>query len=133
MTVLLADTALKEGTDYELSYTNNKNAGKAMVSITLKGSQSDEIRYLSFEITPRVIVPKVELSADKVLFNNKAQTPTVTVYDGSIVIDSGEYSVSYSNNTNVGTATVTVKDAPGGNYALKDAAAQFLIISDVKK
>ena len=40
----------------------------------------------------------------------------MTVKDGTTVIDPSEYSVTYSNNTNAGTATVTVYDNGGGDY-----------------
>ena len=40
----------------------------------------------------------------------------MTVKDGNNVIPPSEYSVSYSDNTNAGTATVTVTNKDGGNY-----------------
>jgi len=44
-----------------------------------------------------------------VTYNGLAQTPTVTVKDGSTTLTSGtDYTVAYSNNTNAGTATVTI-------------------------
>ncbi len=42
--------------------------------------------------------------------------PSVTVKVGSNVIPSSEYTVSYSDNVNVGTAKVRVTDNSGGNY-----------------
>ena len=54
--------------------------------------------------------------------------PAVTVKDGESVIPNSEYMVSYTNNTNVGTATVTVKDRDGGNYMLMEKNASFEII-----
>ena len=51
-----------------------------------------------------------------VTYNGLAQTPSVTVKDGSTTLTSGtDYSVAYSNNTNAGTATVTVTGK--GNYS----------------
>jgi hypothetical protein len=56
-----------------------------------------------------------------VTYNGSAQTPTVTVKDGSTTLTSGtDYIVSYSNNTNAGTATVTVTGM--GNYTGTKAA-----------
>ena len=50
-----------------------------------------------------------------VTYNGLAQTPTVTVKDGTTTLTSGtHYTVSYSNNINAGTATVTVTGM--GNY-----------------
>ena len=50
-----------------------------------------------------------------VTYNGLAQTPTVTVKDGTTTLTSGtHYTVAYSNNTNAGTATVTITGT--GNY-----------------
>lgn len=46
-----ADVVLSEGQDYELSYENNKNAGKATVIISGMGGYSGSITK-TFEITP---------------------------------------------------------------------------------
>ena len=51
-----------------------------------------------------------------VTYNGSAQKPTVTVKDGTTTLTvNTDYTVSYSNNTNAGTATVTVKGT--GNYS----------------
>ena len=43
--------------------------------------------------------------------------PTVTVKLGGKTLKGGtDYTVSYKDNTNAGTATVTVTDNDGGNY-----------------
>ena len=50
-----------------------------------------------------------------VTYTGLAQTPTVTVMDGTTTLTSGtDYTVAYSNNTNAGTATVTITGM--GNY-----------------
>lgn len=50
-----------------------------------------------------------------VTYNGSAQTPAVTVIDGTITLTNGtDYTVSYSNNISVGTATVTITGK--GNY-----------------
>ncbi len=59
--------------------------------------------------------PTIEV-ADAGTYDGKAKTPSVTVKDGDTVIPSNEYSVSYENNTNAGTATVKITDVAGGNY-----------------
>ena len=52
--------------------------------------------------------------------------PEVTVKDGDTVIPDTEYTITYSNNTGVGTATVTITDKDGGNYTVSGSAT-FLI------
>ena len=55
------------------------------------------------------------LSATSYIYDGKAKTPGVTVKDGTKTLVNGtDYSVKYSNNVNVGTATVTVTGK--GNY-----------------
>ena len=48
-------------------------------------------------------------------YTGSPQKPAVTVYVESKLY-TGLYDVSYANNTNVGTAEVTVQSAEGGNY-----------------
>ena len=50
------------------------------------------------------------------LYDGTDKTPTVIIKDDGAVVPSGEYTVSYSNHKNVGTATVTITDNEGGNY-----------------
>ncbi|MBP3578227.1 MAG: Ig-like domain-containing protein [Lachnospiraceae bacterium] len=47
-----------------------------------------------------------------------AITPSFKLMDGTVEIPVSEYSVAYSNNTNLGTATVTITDVTGGNYTV---------------
>lgn len=51
-------------------------------------------------------------------YDGNPKIPSVTVKDGETQIPSAEYEVSYENNTNAGTATVTITDAAGGNYSV---------------
>ena len=64
--------------------------------------------------------PTITLSDYSFEFTGKAITPTVvSVKDGETVIPAGEYTVSYSNNVNVGTnAALTITDKAGGNYTV---------------
>ena len=64
--------------------------------------------------------PSMELSPATNVYTGKALTPTVTLKDGDTgaVIPASEYTVSYSNNINIGTANIAIKDNPGGNYTV---------------
>lgn len=68
--------------------------------------------------TKTVSSPTITLSETSYVYDGSAKTPTVTVKDGTTVIPDTEYTVGYSNNTAVGTATVTITDNEGGNYAV---------------
>ena len=57
----------------------------------------------------------VTLSTARYTYNGKARKPVVTVNNGSTTLTNGtDYTVSYKNNTNAGTATAIV--AGKGNY-----------------
>ena len=52
---------------------------------------------------------KVSLSETSYVYDGKAKTPYVTVQDGEYILQNGvDYTVTYSNNVNAGTATVTI-------------------------
>ena len=70
-------------------------------------------------INPKTVNnPTITLSQDTYTYDGSAKEPTPTVKDGTTEILSTEYTVGYSNNTNAGTATVTIKDNTGGNYTV---------------
>ena len=89
-----------------------KDAGTYRAEITM-GNQSAWVIYAIKEKT--VTTPTIEVTTP-VTYNGTAQKPTVVVKDGANVILASEYSVSYADNINAGTATVTITDVAGGNY-----------------
>ncbi len=62
--------------------------------------------------------PDIRLSADNFAWDGTPKQPAVTVFDGTTEIPSGEYTVSYQNNTAPGTATVIITDKDGGSYTV---------------
>lgn len=89
-----------------------KDAGTYRAEITM-GNQSAWVIYAIKEKT--VTTPTIEVTTP-VTYNGAAQKPTVVVKDGANVILASEYRVSYADNINAGTATVTITDVAGGNY-----------------
>ncbi len=102
---------------------DDTNATKADDSGKYTVSYPDTVKG---DITPKNIAVTVELSGEGLkedggtyfyVYDGSAKTPDVTVKDaGGNIIPAGEYAVAYSNNINVGTATVTVTAKDGGNY-----------------
>ncbi len=79
----------------------------------------------------KIPYPKtITLSATKYTYTGKAITPTVTVKgsDGKVV-SSSNYTVKYTNNTNPGTATVTVTFK--GNYTGTKTLKFTLVLKQV--
>ena len=119
--------------EYTVSYINNTNAGTATVTITDK----EDGNYIvsgstTFTIAPKTVSdPTVTLSEDSYIYDGTAKEPTVTVKDGETIIPVDEYTVSYDDNTNVGTATVTIKDKEGGNYIVSGSTTFTINVKTV--
>ena len=100
--------------DYSISYKNNTNVGTATVTVTGKGNYTGS-KSTNFKINAKTLPSNPVLSATSYIYDGKAKTPGVTVKDGTKTLVNGtDYTVKYSNNVNVGTATVTVTGK--GNY-----------------
>ena len=57
----------------------------------------------------------IELSNASLVYDGKEQKPTVTVKDGeTVLVENTDYTLAYTNNVNVGTATITATGL--GNY-----------------
>lgn len=109
VTVKSGDVILSEGVDYTVSYASNVNAGTARVTITGKGNYPFSVLE-TFTITAKPLAGgKITTQYSAYTYSGKAIKPTVTVKDsaGKKVATSG-YSVSYSANTKVGLATITI-------------------------
>ena len=114
-TVTFGGKVLQEGKDYTISYRNNLNVGVTTVIATGMG---DYTGYTSknFTITKRAMAGGTVSVASSVSFTGSNITPSVTVKVAGRTLTSGtDYTVSYSNNKNVGTASVYVYGK--GNYS----------------
>ena len=69
------------------------------------------------DIPVRVLTnPTIILAEDDFVYDGSAKEPAITVKDGDVVVSANEYEVTYSSNTNAGTASVTVSDKADGDY-----------------
>ena len=106
-------STLVEGSDYEVVYTDNINAGTGRATVVGKGSCTGS-RYTTFRIA-RKSITSVTLEATYYTYDNTAKTPGVTVVAGDKTLTEDlDYTVSYADNVNVGTASVVVDGV--GNY-----------------
>lgn len=97
-----------------------KNAGSYIVYCKVKGdaNHSDsEISSVNVTIAPREITT-FALSASSFAYDGTEKKPAVTVTYNNTTVSSSEYTVSYTNNKNAGTATVTLTDKEGGNFKI---------------
>lgn len=104
---------------YTLSWENNTNAGTATVKVTMNSNAAYKGEATkTFTIKPKTITSSSAIQdiADQT-YTGSALTPAITVKDGETRLEEGttkDYTVIYSNNTNPGTAKVTV--VLRGNY-----------------
>ena len=107
VTVKLNGKTLKNGTDYTVSYSNNTKVGTAKVTITGKGNYTGLVSktYSIKNNFKKATVSGISTKA----FTGKNITQSITVkYNGKTLKKGTDYTVSYSNNKNIGTATVKI-------------------------
>ena len=120
--------ALESGTDYTYSYISNINAGTASIKVTGKGNFIGT-KTASFTILPLTVSEFVISEIAEQVYTGSAITPAVTVkYNGKVLTKGTDYSVSYSSNTNVGTAYISVTGK--GNYSGNSVASFDIIPAD---
>ncbi len=134
-------TRLRRGTDYTVTYTNNRSVGTAKAKITGKGKYKGT-RTVSFRIVRKGAASgssssgsgsgktsgktfRVTLNTDSYVYNGQYRKPAVKVTLGNKSVTARYYTVKYSDNRSVGTATVTVTGK--GDYSGCSGTAKFTI------
>ena len=94
--------------NYTVKYSNNSKAGTATVTITGKNNLTGTVTK-TFKILPKSLkYCDVRLSGTSFKYTGKQIKPAVKVLISGKTIYSGNYKVTYKNNVNKGTATVTI-------------------------
>ena len=113
--VRLKGVTLSAGEDYEISYSDNVNAGTAQCVITGIGKYSGSVSK-SFTINPLSLTNAVISDIPDQEWTGSEIEPDVTVsLNDEELIKDIDYTLSYKNNVDPGRATVTVDGI--GNYA----------------
>lgn len=89
-----------------------KAPGTTTITATIDDNGTPHVDSFVVNVTkPLVNVDTLSISSIKAqTYTGKAITPAITVKDGSKVLKSGtDYTVTYTNNVNPGTAAVTIK------------------------
>ena len=122
VTVKYGSKTLKEGSNYTLTYTNNKNASKkAAVIVKGKNAYKDSVKK-TFAINQRDISKSpvsITLKKNKFGFTGKTIKPgytvAITVGGKAVNLANGtDFTVAYKNNVKIGTASIVFKGK--GNY-----------------
>ena len=114
VTVKVGGKTLKKDTDYTVSYSNNTKVGTAKVTITGKGNYTGSVSK-TYSIKNNFKKATISGISNK-SYTGKNITQSITVkYNGKTLKNGTDYTVSYSSNKNIGTATVKVTGK--GSYA----------------
>ena len=114
VTIKYGKITLTKGEDYELTYSKNKNAGTATITITGKGSYTGTKKII-FKIKKRNISAATVTGLKSKVYTGYSQTQSLTVvYNNMTLKNATDYTLTYTNNVRIGTATVTIKGK--GNY-----------------
>lgn len=122
--VKLGDTTLGTA-NYTLSDNTVTKAGSYNLTVTGTGNYTGSVQQ-AFTVAKKSITPNVEVTGTYT-YTGSAITPTVTVKVDTIELATSDYALEYSNNTDAGEATVTVKATANGNYSFTDTEKKFTI------
>ncbi len=131
VTVRMNNAVLRLYTDYLVDYGNNLDTGTATVRITgigqYKGMITTSFLIYGQSISGATIDPIPDQN-----YTGYAIYPRVTVRLGSsVLMENKDYTLAYYNNTNAGTATVSVIGK--GGYSGSRTAAFKIIDTDISR
>ena len=139
--VTMNGRVLTRGTDYAVSYSNNTNVGTATMTVTGIGSFSGT-KTITYSIEAKNIENCLTTAVTNYQYTGSTYTPNVTVTDsstGKTLVAGTDYTITYSNNTNPGTASITVtalsKNYTGSKvipFKITSAAVSGLRTSTIK-
>ncbi len=122
-------SGMTENVDYTVTYSSNKEVGIGVINIAGIGNNSGTItRYF------RIIASLSKCTIGAIPtqeYTGSAITPSVVVRCGNTILKAGtDYTVTYINNINIGTATVMIRAASNENYT-GSATTTFKIGNDM--
>ena len=137
VTVTCGDTTLTPGTDYTVDYKNNKNVGKATVTITGIGSYINTSNK-NFTIKPPVPGEAISIKYATITginrsygYTGSARTPNFkVVLNNETLTANTDYNYSFENNTNPGIAKLIIN---GMGIYYGTIIYEFVIVDCVAK
>ena len=118
-TLTVGDTTLTEGTDYTLSYSDNVKVGTATATATGIGACTGSLKT-TFDIAPAdmsltsVTMPNLPYTGQAMSPQPKSVTYEVDGVTTELVVGVDYQVVGFTNNTNIGDATVVLQGM--GNF-----------------
>lgn len=129
LTPAVTISGMTQNTDYTVTYSNNIEVGTGVITITGMGNNTGTITK-NFRIVAKLSDCKVTNIPDQ-QYTGSAVEPLITVTCGnSILTKDKDYTVSFVNNVEIGTATAMIRAAGNSNY-IGSLEAKFNIGNNV--
>lgn len=105
------------GIDATFDVRNNRatNVGTYELTVVGTGNFKGE-RTVGFTVAEKTVTASVTIVGEYSYNGKDIEPADIVVKDGEAVIPASEYTVSFENNRNAGTAKVIITDAAKGNY-----------------
>ena len=129
--ISLSDVVLKytDENNQEITPSSTTSIGTYTITATYPESDTELSATASttFTISPLVInlndpniasLLSIVLNPDSYIYDGKAKEPAVTITFNGLEVPAAEYTVSYQDNINAGTAKAIITDNPNGNYTI---------------
>ncbi|MBR6176956.1 MAG: BspA family leucine-rich repeat surface protein, partial [Bacteroidales bacterium] len=133
--ISLSDVVLKytDENNQEITPSSTTPVGTYTITATYPESATELSATASttFTISPLVInlndpniasLLSIVLNPDSYIYDGKAKEPAVTITFNGLEVPAAEYTVSYQDNINAGTAKAIITDNQGGNYTINGTA-----------
>jgi hypothetical protein len=132
ISVIYGNITLVENEDYTIQYSSSNpvKAGSYVVVITGKGNYTDHIDLLYMITSVSIDSATVKYAEYDNIYNGSAKKPKVTsivTEDGTTITDLNAFDVTYTNNVDAGTATITVKPKSTNSNYTGTASTTFTI------
>ena len=115
---------------YEIADNKATNVGNYTATLTGKGNFKGEVKVQWSIVAANANLFNITLGTNEYTYDGTAKTPTVTVKDGeATLVENTDYTLAYTDNTNAGTATVTVTGK--GNYSGTKTATFTIKTADI--
>lgn len=114
--VKVSNKTLTENTDFAVKYSDNINVGTAKVLVSGKGIYKVLASVANFTIITKDLENIIVSPVGNQAYTGDAVTPQIIVTNGEQILTEGvDYTVTYKNNTQPGTATIEITGI--GNYS----------------
>ena len=125
--LLEGDDTNGDKADYYTTYTNNTETGEATVKIEGVNNFSGTI-YYTFNINAKEFTEDMIEAIGALTYDGNAKEPaSVVKYNGMTLNAGTDYTVSYADNTDAGTATLTITATTRNNNYTGSASKNFTI------